>query len=98
MAIYVGNILKAINLADEELDVIIQEYLDTTYVGVSTTVIDWRISNYKDLRQAAYPDPKDYLDAEFKIRTGVSGGQAELDVLDAQKAAIKIRFPKEGKS
>jgi hypothetical protein len=96
MAIYVGNILKTINLADKELNAIIQEYLDTTYVGVPTTVADWRISNYKDLRQAAYPDPKDYLDAEFKIRTGVPEGQAELDALDTQKTVIKIRFPKEG--
>lgn len=89
----ITTILYKVNLQDIELNALIQQLIDQD--GLGTTVSQWRLDNAKELRRAAHPNIADIIDAQRKIREGDSAGQTELDTLDAQAAAVKIRFPKE---
>ncbi len=89
-----SKIMQAVKTqSEEELNNAIQAHLTST--GRNTAVTQWRLEHWEELRQAAHPPLASVIDAQFKVRTGVSGGQAELDSLDAQKTAAKLRFPKE---
>jgi len=85
---------------DVDLNVDIQAYLDGEfYHGESTTVAQWRLDNYEDLRRWAYPDPMDLNDATVKINSGISElisiGNQQLQDYAAACLAVKIRFPEE---
>ena len=95
-----GSIAKSIHGSDEDLNLIIQSFLDgKAYYGSDITVEQWRLDHYVDLRRWAYPDISEYNDAQVKINSGIT----ELEAQGVQQNAeyvqacmdIKTRFPKE---
>lgn len=48
----------------------------------------WLLEQCIAKRKAEYPSPEEYMDAFF------DGGQAALDALQAQRLAIKAKYPK----
>lgn len=91
------HILANVNLTDEDLNKIIESYIDQEMLGV--TAFEFRLSHYYDLRSCAYPDSRERDDAMVKIsssdETIQAEGQAQLDKYYADCLAVKARFPKE---
>lgn len=54
--------------------------------------------NYQELRAAAYPDIRDYLDAQVKLNSGnetlVTEGQSQLEAYYQACLAVKAQYPK----
>jgi len=96
----IAKIADNINESDSELNTIIQDFLNGIfYPGASTTVADWRITNYANLRKWAYPDITIYNDAQVKINSGITAleeeGAEQLEDYVNECLAVKTRFPKE---
>ena len=75
-------------------------YLNSNYYkGALTTVANWRIANYAQLRKWAYPDTSEYNDAQVKINSGITAleeeGEEQLEDYVNDCLAVKTRFPKE---
>jgi hypothetical protein len=94
MQIYLNDIINNIHNQDE-LDAVIAAY--TNQYGMDAS--QWKIDNYVDLRQWAYPPYGEYLDAVVKVNSTEhelqAEGQAQLDKYYADCLAVKDRFPKE---
>lgn len=90
------DVLTAAETNDSDIDAVIQNYLTTECL--TTTVAAWKIENYKILRQKAYPDMAEYLDAQAKLSSTdpdiQAAGQAQLDQYNSDCIAVKDRFPK----
>ena len=93
------DIQKDIHQSNTELNNTVQKYLDCKlYQGESTTVQQWRLNNYKQLRRWAYPKVAEYNDAQVKLNSGIpeleQQGQEQLDQYIQDCLDIKIKFPK----
>ena len=85
---------------DQAVDQAINDYLSGDYYkGQATTVAQWRVDNYAQLRRWAYPPLAEYNDAQTKINSGVSSleteGQQQLASYVSACLDVKTRFPKE---
>lgn len=94
-----SDIPKAINkgTTDTEINNVISSYLSDH--NISKTVDQWRVENYAQLRNWAYPLIEEYNDAQIKINSGDSQleteGQTQLDNYIQSCLDVKSRFPKE---
>lgn len=97
MDISINDVWHAAEESDTVLDSVIQSFLQSPYFtgDPTTTVVQWRIENYSNLRKINFPHVADIEDAKYKIRQGDPNGQIELDALDTDKTTIKLRFPQE---
>lgn len=91
---------------DTELNIVIQQFL--TDQGLSDTVSQWRLANYKDLRKWAYPDQADFMNSyinrmilEEDDEEFVPPHSTEYDTYTAEIIAygelfynVNVRFPK----
>jgi len=97
MQIFITDIADNIHQDDEQLNDIISTYLFSQ--GIESTVSQWRLDNYIDLRRWAYPDKEDYLDGIVKLsssdETVQTEGQEQIDTYTTACLAVKARFPKE---
>jgi len=95
------DLRKKVKETDEILNKAIQEYLDGKhYRGDPTTIAQWRLANYEDLRRWSYPPITEYLDAQLKVRDKLAinkknEGTAQIETYDDKCWAVKYRFPKE---
>ena len=84
--------------SDSILNQAIQEFLDSSYYfGLPITVAQWKIDNYSDLRQLAYPSIYDFVDAKMKVKFRTKyrdEGDIQLDEYYTKREAVKMRFPK----
>ena len=82
-----------------DVNLTIQDYLDTEYRRGPTTVSQWRFDNYVKLRSLAYPNPTELNDAQVKINSGiselVSEGEQQLEDYIDNCLNVKTRYPKE---
>jgi len=99
MGTLITDIPKTINndATDTELNAVIDQYL--TDWNINKTVFEWRIENYAQLRQWAYPPMAELNDAQAKLNSGVTEleneGQNQLNNYVQKCLGVKARFPKE---
>jgi len=84
---------------NNSLDDTIQNFINGKYYyGEKTTVDEWKLLNYSDLRRWSYPDFFEYIDAHVKLKskdnTTEVDGQKQLDIYINKCLNVKIKFPK----
>lgn len=84
------------NAPDEVVDSTIAQFL--TSWNIPGTVQEWKIENYAQLREWAYPSSTEFNDAFVKTRSGdpdlVAEGEIQMDKYVKDCMAVKERFPK----
>lgn len=97
MEILITTISEALRkgASDLEIDSLISEFTGFTE---QSDIDNWRKAHYLELRGWAYPDFKNYLDAQVKLsssdETLHQEGQAQLNAYFALCFGVKDRFPK----
>lgn len=93
----ITDIAQSVKNGDSEstLNEIIQAYIDL--YETESTVKQWRIDNYIQLRRWAYPPIEDYVDAQVKIAQKGSlelEGKSQLNSYTGACYSVKLRFPR----
>lgn len=98
MAILITDIARATKAGadDTVLNALIQQFIDDWQI--STTVNQWRLDNYKDLRRWSYPESAEFLDAEVKLASDKTEdkdeGKTQRKSYTDSCLAVKTRFVK----
>ncbi len=95
-----SDVARSVHLLDSILNQVIQDFIDGKYFyDTPITVEQWRLNNYSELRQWAYPKPSELNDAQVKINSGISElvteGEQQMEDYVNDCLNIKTRFPKE---
>lgn len=96
--IYIKQIAQSVIKGDDDtaLNIIIQGHIDS--FNIQTTVAQWRLDNYSELRRWAYPNPVDLSDSVIKMESGdptlVTEGEAQRAQYVSDCLNVKTRFPK----
>ena len=101
MEVSINTIWHTVKESDEVLNEVIQSYLECSYFlgDPATTVAQWRVENYSELRRLSYPSLGNLADTQVKLNSvieeEVTQGQLEMNEYRDRCLYIKMRFPKE---
>ncbi len=98
MDILISDIRREIQsgINNIDLNVLIVEHISDS---TETQILAWKINNYIKLREWAYPDKSEYIDAQVKLNSDipalVSEGAQQMSDYVQVCLNVKARFPKE---